>query len=94
MLRLGAAVPEAAVDEDGDLFFAEDEVGFAEEAGVSAPAGQRVCFEEGDQAEFGVLVAAAADMRHDQTTLLRCEYVGRHVLGESKDYSTRQERPL
>ena len=42
-------VPEAAVDEDGDLFLEEDEVGVAFDVVVSAPAGDAVFLEDLDE---------------------------------------------
>jgi hypothetical protein len=57
----GAGVPEAAVDEEGDFLLGEDEVGFAEEFGVSAPAGDANGAEDGYESMFGGGVGGGAD---------------------------------
>lgn len=49
-----AAVPETAVDEDGEAEFGENEIGFAGEHAVPLPAGDSHCTHERDQAEFSV----------------------------------------
>lgn len=46
------AVPEAAVDEDCDLFLEEDEVGVAFDVVVASPAGDAVFIEDLDELEF------------------------------------------
>ena len=68
-----AAMPEAAVDEDGEAVRAEDEVGHPAEGffrrarsgpaerGSSAPAREAVGAEERDEAQFGGGAAARAD---------------------------------
>ncbi len=39
-VALGAAVPEASVDEDGDLFAGECKVGLSGQCNMSSPAGE------------------------------------------------------
>lgn len=59
-----AAVPEAAIHENGLFELGENEVGFAEDWGIPAPAGDTEGFEDADQAQLGVLVARALDAGH------------------------------
>ena len=49
MFLTSVAVPKAAVDEDGDLFLEEDEVGVAFDVVVAAPAGDAVLLEDLDK---------------------------------------------
>ena len=60
-----ATVPVAAVDEKCEALRRENEIGLAGEFAVAPPAGDAVGAEDGDEAEFGVLVAGAADAGHD-----------------------------
>ena len=83
-----AAVPETAVDEDGESACAEDEVGFyAEfflpqafnfplERSSSPPAGDAVGAKDRDEPQLGGRVAARADGRHDGGALSFGENVG------------------
>ena len=60
-----AAVPEAAVDEDGDFLFWEDEVWATKDVCMAAPPFDAVGAEELHEDEFGGFVAAGADGTHD-----------------------------
>ena len=83
-----AAVPEAAVDENGEPARAEDEVGFyAEflqlqtfnfplERSSSPPAGDAVGAKDRDEPQLGGRVAARADGRHDGGAFSLGENVG------------------
>ena len=71
-----AAVPEAAVNEDGKALAAKDEIGMAGHGLVPAPAGDAGGAEDGRQLQFGGFVAARADGSHDLAALLLCEHVG------------------
>lgn len=63
-VALGAAVPEAAVDEEGDAELGEHEVRFAGKRPVAAPALDAVFAEEPDHALFSAGVPLAANVRH------------------------------
>ena len=83
-----AAVPETAVDEDGESACAEDEVGFYAEGfwfcGVGRPAkrrapppaGDAVGAKDRDEPQLGGRVAARADGRHDGGAFSLGEDVG------------------
>ena len=61
----GAAMPEAAVHEDSESLFGEDEIRTARDGGVAAPACEAGGAEEGDEDQFGGFVAAGTDGGHD-----------------------------
>ena len=61
----GAAVPEAAVDEDGEALFGEDEIRTARNGGVAAPAFEARGAEERDEDEFGGFVSTGTNGGHD-----------------------------
>ena len=71
-----AAVPEAAIDEDGEAVLREDEVGFAGDGRVAAPAFEAGRAEETGEEEFGGFVAAGTDFAHDVGALGFGECVG------------------
>jgi hypothetical protein len=52
-----ATVPEAAIDEDGEAFTAEDEIGSPKEWLLSSPAGYTIRTEDGRQLQFRFFVA-------------------------------------
>lgn len=71
-----ATVPEAAVDEDGEAEFGENEIWFTEERLVAAPAGDTGRAHEGDEPQFGGFIALAANTRHDGGALFTGEDIG------------------
>lgn len=78
---LRAAVPEAAIDENGDLLRPEDEIrahGFPDgrfagarvaNRDLPAPSGDALRTKHGAQPQLGVLVATRADAAHDLAAL-------------------------
>jgi len=70
-----AGVPEAAIDEDGELESGEYKVRFAENRLAAPPSGDPMAAEEGDHGHFRSAVSAAADFRHDLRTLGFREHV-------------------
>ena len=52
----GAAVPEAAIDEQDEAFSAEDEIRFSGHGQMSAPAVDAGGAKDGNEAEFGGFV--------------------------------------
>ena len=72
----GAAVPETAVDENGEALFWENEIGPAGEARVAAPAFKFSGAEERNEEELGGLVAAGMDCGHDSRAFGFREGVG------------------
>lgn len=72
----GAAVPETAVDENGEALFWENEIGPAGEARVAAPAFEFGGAEERNEEELGGLVAAGTDCGHDSRAFGFREYIG------------------
>jgi hypothetical protein len=73
-----AAVPEAAVNEDGQSLTPEDEVGTAGERLLAAPAGDAGGAQDGDQLQFGGFIAMRANRGHDLGPLFLCENVGHY----------------
>ena len=61
----GAAVPEAAIDENGKAVFGEDEIGATGNGGVAAPAFKARGAEKTDENEFGGFVSAGTNGGHD-----------------------------
>jgi len=53
-----AAVPEATIDEDGNLFAAKDEIGFARERLTATPASNTAFTEERGKPQFCRSVAS------------------------------------
>lgn len=78
-----AAVPEAAVDEDGEAKFGKNEIGFTGEPTVSPPAGDADSTHDRDQTELGVFVTGAANARHDGGAFFAGENVGRNHLSRT-----------
>lgn len=64
-VTLGAAVPEASVDEDGDLLLGERKVGLSGQRKMSSPAGDLLAPQERQQCLFGRLVPLPSDEGHD-----------------------------
>ena len=62
---LRAAVPEAAVDENGEALFGEDEVRPAGDGDVAAPAFDVRGAEEREEVEFGGFVSTGTNCGHD-----------------------------
>ena len=71
-----AAMPEAAVHEDGEAGAAENEIRMAGNGLVPPPAGDAGCAKNGRQFQLGGFVAFRADGGHDLRSLFLCEYVG------------------
>ena len=59
-----ASVPVTSVNKESDALGGKHEVGFAGEFAVAPPACDAVRAKNGDEAEFGVFVASAADAGH------------------------------
>lgn len=74
----GAAVPEAAVDEDREFQFGKNKVWFAEQRSVSPPACDAVRTENRDQTQLGVAISTGAYGCHHRGTFLLREDV-RHL---------------
>ena len=72
----GAAVPEAAVHEDGETFTAEGEIGLAGKGLVATPAGDAVGTENGGEPQFGGAIPGGPDRGHDLRSLPLGEHVG------------------
>jgi hypothetical protein len=58
------AVPEIAVNKDGDPLLCKDKVGTPRKAGTASPSVDAVSFEKQDRPKFGRDVAPALDRRH------------------------------
>lgn len=71
-----AAVPKAAIYKNGDSLRAKHEIGPSVQGVISAPSGDAVRLEDGNEAKFGVLVAARADDAHHRRSLFRGEDIG------------------
>jgi hypothetical protein len=61
---LGASMPKAPVDENGEASFGENEIRFAEDWHLATPAGNGVFPEKHDKAEFRRLISATFDAGH------------------------------
>lgn len=72
---LRAAVPKAPIHEQDDTLFAEDEIGPAENHRMPPPAGDAVSAEQFCHRQFGGLVPAPANARHDLRALGGGEYI-------------------
>jgi hypothetical protein len=64
-VALGAAVPEASVDEDGDFILRESEVGLSGQSKMPSPAGDLVLLPQGQQRVLRLFVALSPDEGHD-----------------------------
>jgi hypothetical protein len=73
MLR--ASVPEAAVHENYETLAAKHEIRAARQGLVSAPAGNPVRAEDGDEFEFRLLVSPGTNLGHHSRSLLFRENV-------------------
>lgn len=82
---LRAAVPKAPVHKDGDALLGENEVGLAKDGLMTAPAGDVVLTEQLYQGELGILIATAADARHD---------LGSLGLGEDVGHGTKEKQKV
>jgi hypothetical protein len=76
-VALGAAVPEASIDEDGDLLLGEREVGLSGQRKMPSPASDLVSLQERQQRLLGCLVTLAPDEGHDFGSLSWCPNVHR-----------------
>jgi len=65
-----ASVPEAAVDKNREPPRGKNKIGLARQFAAPPPAGDAVRAENGDEAQFGVLVAAGADAGHNLRTFI------------------------
>jgi len=70
-----AAVPEAAIDEDGEALAPEGEIWAAWQGLVAAPTREAGGAENGSEPLFGVLVASRANGGHDLAALFLGEDV-------------------
>ena len=64
-VALGAAVPEASVDKDGNLLLGECKVGLSVQRKMPSPSGDLVALQERQQGLLGLLVALSPDEGHD-----------------------------
>ena len=64
-VALGAAVPEASVDEDGDFLLGEGKVGLSGQWKMPPPAGDLVLLQQGQQRVLRLFVAFAPNKGHD-----------------------------
>jgi len=62
---LGAAVPEAPINEKGHLAFRKDEVRVAIDGSVAPPTRDPVGTQDSHESEFGGGIASAFDIGHD-----------------------------
>jgi hypothetical protein len=69
-VALGAAVPEASVDKDGNLLLGECKVGLSGQRKMPSPSGDLVALQERQQGLLGLLVALSPDEGHDFGALL------------------------
>ena len=74
-----APVPEAAVDEDGELVLSKNEVRPSGKLLVTTPAGDFIGLEDGDKGQLGALVAARPNAGHQPGPLLLGESI-RHSI--------------
>jgi len=58
-------MPETSIDEHGNLCGAKSEIGFPRKPLMATPATDFVFAQQGDQTQLGLLVADAANARHD-----------------------------
>ncbi len=77
-VALGAAVPEASVDKDGDFVTWKGKVGLSEQRKMPSPSSDLVALQQRDQRLLGLLVAFAPDEGHDFGTLLFGPNVSHH----------------
>jgi len=63
-VALGAAVPEASVDEDGDLLLGERKVGLAGQRKIPSPSGHLCLAQMKEEHLFGLFVSASIDQEH------------------------------
>ena len=64
-VAFGAAVPEASVDEDGDLLLGKGKVGLSRQRKMPSPAGDLVSLKQAQQPILRLIVALAPDEGHD-----------------------------
>lgn len=72
---LGTCVPEAAVYKEGDSELRKDEIWRAEDLPVPTPSCDAKFAKHQDHCQFGLLISATANPRHD----LRAFFFGEHV---------------
>jgi len=70
------SVPEAPIDEDGEFKLWKNEVGLAWKFRTTAPAGDVVAAQEGDEPQFRGAIAGASDARHESRAFSFGEDVG------------------
>jgi hypothetical protein len=63
-VALGAAVPEASVDEDGDFLLGERKVGLAGQRKMPSPSGHLCLAQMKEEHLFGLFVSASIDQGH------------------------------
>ena len=68
-VALGAAVPKASVDEDGNLLLGKGKVGLSGQRKTPSPAGDLVSFQQDLQCLLVPLVVAAPDKGHHYGSL-------------------------
>jgi len=75
-----ATMPETSVNEHGQTVSWECKIGRAGNREMSAPTGDVVLFEYGDEATLGFLVAPGTDRPHDLGPFRFCEHVSHGVI--------------
>jgi hypothetical protein len=68
-VALGAAVPEASVDEDGELLLGEGKVGLSRQWKMPSPADDLVLFEQRQKHFLGLLISPPPDEGHHERTV-------------------------
>jgi|SRR5947209_13659172 len=65
-----ATMPKTSINEDGNTFTAENEVGPAKNRLVTPPTSDPVCAKDRHEPQLGVVIALRSDRRHDLGALL------------------------